>query len=258
MAARTRTRKPVPALVEAEEITLSVEDARALTDAISTQATVLWDLVTTAYTQRAWVALEYASWDEYVSSEFEKSKLRLPREDRVEVIGSLRDAGLSVRAIAAATGSGIGTVHRALEEIETLSETTELDVFESQAEVEVEVEAEFVDEPAPVTGKDGKTYASTRPKQRRKARPPTGPKTRGTIDMLAVERPARADSSVFEHADDGIGYGDRDFGACIFMGNVQWYSAGSYDEITAAEARLLAACLLAAAESVEALEREDS
>ena len=249
MAARTRTRKSTPAPEEPSMLT--ADEARVLTNEIASKSEVLWGLVVSAYRLRAWAALGYDSWDQYVGTEFGTTKLSLPREERGEIVRSLRDEGLSIRAISAATGLGTGTVHRDLGETEPHVEV----------EVEVEVEAEYVevDEPAPVvTGTDGKTYASTRPKARRKARPPTGPKTRGTIDMFAVERPARADSSVFNHSDNGIGYGDRDFGACVFMGNVQWYSAGSYDEITAAEARLLAACLLAAAESAEALDREDS
>ena len=55
---------------------------------------------------------------------------------------------------------------------------------------------------------------------------------------------------------DGIHYGNTDFGACVFMDMIQWYSAGSYDEITPVQARLLAAFLLAAAESADMMNQE--
>jgi len=38
--------------------------------------------------------------------------LRLPREERSEVVASLRESGLSLRAIAAATGDSEPTVRR--------------------------------------------------------------------------------------------------------------------------------------------------
>jgi len=52
-------------------------------------------LVKQAYTERAWDALGYASWDEYCTREFGTSRLRLPREERAEVVASLRESGLS-------------------------------------------------------------------------------------------------------------------------------------------------------------------
>lgn len=39
-----------------------------------------------------------------------QARLRLPREERQEVVASLRENGLSVRAIAAATQTSVGTV----------------------------------------------------------------------------------------------------------------------------------------------------
>ncbi len=62
----------------------------------------------------AWPALGYETWDAYCTAEFGTARLRLPREERQEVVASLRESGLSVRAISSATGIGIGTVHREL------------------------------------------------------------------------------------------------------------------------------------------------
>lgn len=49
------------------------------------------------------------------ATEFGQTRLKLPREERQEIVASLRDSGLSVRAIASATGMGYGTVRRELD-----------------------------------------------------------------------------------------------------------------------------------------------
>jgi hypothetical protein len=93
---------------------LDANEARALTDQIKTGVEALWHLITRAYTERAWAALGYTSWDDYCTREFGTSRLRLPREERAEVVSSLRESGLSLRAIAAATGDSVTTVRREL------------------------------------------------------------------------------------------------------------------------------------------------
>jgi hypothetical protein len=89
---------------------LTVHDARVLTAQIRESVAGVWDLIVEAYTSRAWTSLGYDSWDDYTRTEFDGVRIALPREDRREVVGSLRDAGLSTRAIAAATGVSVGTV----------------------------------------------------------------------------------------------------------------------------------------------------
>lgn len=59
-------------------------------------------------------ALGYTSWDDYCTREFGTTRLRLPREERTEVVASLRESGLSLRAIAAATGDHYSTISREL------------------------------------------------------------------------------------------------------------------------------------------------
>ena len=105
------------ASIETGEIiaTLTPEQARDVTDRIRTALGVTWELVIEAWTGRAWAALGYGTWDSYIAAEFGSARLRLPAEDRREVIVSLRDAGMSQRAIAAATGVGKGTIHRDLD-----------------------------------------------------------------------------------------------------------------------------------------------
>ena len=91
--------------------------ARHLTDRIKIAVEGTWQLIQEAYLTRAWSALGYASWDEYCTREFGTSRLRLPREERQEVVASLRDSGLSARSIAAATGLDRGTVRNDLRQV---------------------------------------------------------------------------------------------------------------------------------------------
>ncbi|MFF0009621.1 hypothetical protein ACFYQT_40205 [Streptomyces tibetensis] len=90
------------------------EQARTLTDRIKVALEGTWLLIQEAYTSRAWAALGYRTWDAYVDAEFRTARLALPKEERAETIQSLRSAGMSTRAIASATGVGVGTVHRDL------------------------------------------------------------------------------------------------------------------------------------------------
>lgn len=115
---------------------ISADEARRLTDAIRSALETTWQLVQQAYTTRAWVALGYASWEMYCESEFRD--LAIPKGQRHEVVGALRSAGMSTRAISSATGLSKGTVGREL------------------------AGAPF-GAPHAVTGADGKTYAAQRP-----------------------------------------------------------------------------------------------
>lgn len=121
---------------------LSAADARSLTDRIKVAVDGTWLLIQEAYTSRAWTALGYGSWDEYCTREFGTARLRLPREERQEVVASMRENGLSVRAISSATGLSVGTVH---------------------SDLESGVQNRTPDDPSPVTGTDGKVYQPSRP-----------------------------------------------------------------------------------------------
>ena len=117
------------------------EEARALTDRIKIAVEGTWQLIREAYTSRTWAVLGYDTWDAYVAAEFGTARLALPREERAETVASLREAGMSIPAIATATRLGVGTVHRSLS-------------------------APFPNgkggQPREVTGLDGKSYPSTR------------------------------------------------------------------------------------------------
>lgn len=131
-------------------IVLSPGNARNLTDRIKVAVEGTWLLIQEAYTTRAWSALGYGSWDEYCTREFDTARLRLPREERQEVVASMRENGLSVRAISSATGLGYGTVQR--------------EITEPSGDP-----AGSPEDAIPVTGTDGKTY-TPRPPQPSKPR----------------------------------------------------------------------------------------
>lgn len=144
-------------------VVISATDARELTDRIKVGVDAIWELIKQAYTSRAWSVLGYSSWDDYCTREFGTSRIRLPREERQEVVASMREIGMSVRAIASATGASYGSVQA----------VTSGDQKRSPAD----------EAPAPVTGTDGKTYGS-RPEPAPEPAPvPDKPKRRPITDQ---------------------------------------------------------------------------
>lgn len=99
-------------VTDMERTTITAEEARVLTDAIKSALVATWNLREQAYRARAWVPLGYSSWEDYCQAEF--STVAIPRPQRPAVVAAMRSAGMSTRAIAAATGLGLGTVHREL------------------------------------------------------------------------------------------------------------------------------------------------
>lgn len=92
-----------------------------------------------AYRDRDWSTLGYESWEQYVDGEFSETRVRLTADERREAVAELRFAGMSQRAIGAALGVSKDTVGRDLAGVS--SET-----------------------PDEITGADGKSYASTKPR----------------------------------------------------------------------------------------------
>lgn len=87
----------------------TVEEARARAERIRSGMENLHALrtdIADAYLAMDWNSLGYDTWDAYVEAEFIGPHLRLPRDERRELVGSLSKAGMSTRAIAAATGMG--------------------------------------------------------------------------------------------------------------------------------------------------------
>lgn len=131
-------------LVKAER-DLTADEARTLTRAIRNDVAELELKLVRAYQGRAWLALGYATWDEYIAGEFKAAPLALPREQRPAAVQSLRGWGLSTRAIAPAVGVDRDTV---AEDLRQLAENPPPNA----------------DPLPPVTGLDGKTYAPPKPK----------------------------------------------------------------------------------------------
>ncbi|MEJ8563659.1 DNA-binding response regulator [Micrococcus sp. GPGPB33] len=122
---------------------MTADAARDLTDQIKTGMESVYHLIRAAYRGRAWQALGFGSWDEYVIREFGNLHLRPPLEYRQDVVLSLREAGMSTRAIASATQLSKDTVRRELNSAATGANAPVMDGV-------------------PVVGMNGKTYQPTR------------------------------------------------------------------------------------------------
>lgn len=112
----------------------SAEEARKLTDRIRESAATYWTDIAVAYKAHAWLSLGYGTWDEYCTGEFDDIAVPLPKEGLPAVVRSLRESGLSVRAISSVTGQSKSAVSRQVSQSGT---------------------------PAQVQGSDGKQYPPT-------------------------------------------------------------------------------------------------
>ena len=132
--------------------------ARALTDQLRQSLAVSWELLVEAYQRRAWAALGYSTWDAYTDAELGEVRLRLPREERREVVASMTEAGMSTRAI----GSALGVHH------DTVSEDRRR--VGNPTPADEPIDAELVEDDSPeameravkaaILGTDGKTYTA--------------------------------------------------------------------------------------------------
>jgi hypothetical protein len=86
--------------------------ARRLTDHLRRALVDVWADLAALYQMQAWTLLGYPDWDAYVVAEFDTAHWRLPRAERPAVVTMLRAAGLTVREIAAATGSSKSAIGR--------------------------------------------------------------------------------------------------------------------------------------------------
>lgn len=141
---------------------LNEVEARALVDGMRRDVADLGERIATAYLGRAWIALGHASWDALCEAEFDGARLRIPREQRVEQVQSLRSAGLSTRAIGSALGVDDKTVRNDLAGAE---------------------------KSAPVVGQDGKSYAPSQPTRPEPSPAPT-PTAGSTTDPVAPDQPS--------------------------------------------------------------------
>jgi predicted transcriptional regulator len=173
----------------ATDIQCSEATARALTDQLRQSLSLSWELLVEAYQRRAWAALGYSTWDAYTDAELGQVRLRLPREDRREVVASMTEAGMSVRAIGSALGVTKSQVARDRgvpngtpdEPIDAEIVDEETDPIADRIARELAASDESYAEQAKSTvgpgqashqvlGTDGKTYTTT-PKHAQRRRP---------------------------------------------------------------------------------------
>lgn len=141
--------------MSAELVCMNAVDARAITDRMKTGVAVMSELIKEAYQGRVWEALGYASWDEYVTREFGTGQLRIPKEERTEYVASLRESGMSVRAIASATGINRETVRQEV----IAASGNKLSVADQEGlESDLLAEELIAAEPVTIIGTNGKTY----------------------------------------------------------------------------------------------------
>lgn len=88
------------------------DQIRAVLASVQEQVDQLVRLLEEARGGAAHLALGYRSWTEYAEREFGQVPLRLPKEDRQELVVRLAEMGMSARAIAPVVGAGLGTVGR--------------------------------------------------------------------------------------------------------------------------------------------------
>lgn len=94
--------------------------------------------IAAAYQAQDWTTLGYNTWEDYITGEYGGQMPRLDKASRRELVVNLRGEGLSTRALAVATGQSQANVRNDL-----------TDAGEQKCS------------PAPVTGRDGKTYTPT-------------------------------------------------------------------------------------------------
>lgn len=88
--------------------------ARLLTNKIKAALDDVWNLILQAWEERADKVLGYKTWDLYCINEFDSHHLRVPREERGQIVTSMRKAGMTYREIAAATGMSKDAAQRAV------------------------------------------------------------------------------------------------------------------------------------------------
>lgn len=145
--------------------TAAIEEAMGRVVKIRTAVEDVKLLIVEAYQARDWITLGHASWDEYCRAEF-GGGIALPKSERGDLVFTLRNAGMSYPAIASATDMSTATAFR------TASTFSNEKVEPDDDEV---VDAEILDEPAPIVGVNGKTYRPTAaPRERVVAHDPPG------------------------------------------------------------------------------------
>jgi hypothetical protein len=108
---------------------LSTEQARQLTHSIRDASEVIWILIARAHAGKAWRALGYDTWEEYVKSEFNMSRSRSYQLlDQAKVISAIEDAmpeGTNINLTEAAARELRTVLEEAVPEIRKATENLE-------------------------------------------------------------------------------------------------------------------------------------
>jgi hypothetical protein len=141
---------------------LTTFEAREITDQIKVHSAAMWDLVVKAYCGRADIALGYENWDTFCTKEFRDCRVPIPREERPEMVRSLRLHGLSLRAIGSVTGLSKDTVARDLASA-VGNETADVAARDEEPEINDNEVAPVIPLPSRITGLDDKNHPSAKP-----------------------------------------------------------------------------------------------
>jgi len=97
---------------------MSPASAEQVTVQIRTVLDRAWEFIALAYKEKAFLALGYASWDEYVDARFGDLRLAVPREHRTQVVATSRCADVrpgdrqAARCWGGHRAPGIGALNR--------------------------------------------------------------------------------------------------------------------------------------------------
>lgn len=122
-------------------------------------------LIERAQAGRAWEVLGFQSWTAYVSEVLGEQPMRLPREERREMVAMLSSTGMSTRAIAPVVGANQATVTRDIRASDanaSLGPSAARGLTNSTVSnetVELSTNASGPTYEESVTGLNGKTYA---------------------------------------------------------------------------------------------------
>ena len=145
-------------------------------------------LLDEAQAGRVHETLGFPSWTAYVADAL-GGQLQLSSEARQAMVALMSGEGMSVRAIASATGVSKSTVARDIDEVShngTPANDADSDVSHSgtpEPDAEVSRDGTSDSEPATVTGLDGKTY--TKPKGKGDKAAPRRPNARKAVERIA-------------------------------------------------------------------------
>lgn len=172
--------------LDEDKARLLTERIRSIAVVVKGQLETLQHLLNEARDGEAWRALGYASWTAYLADVMGEQPLRLPRDERQQIVGYLAGEGMSSRAIAPIVGATHSTVQQDVKAggrnlppeptVNTAAGEVSADYVTDQADLDTALaDAGFETEsepPAPaqsITGRDGKQYSRPEPQTPRRA-----------------------------------------------------------------------------------------